>query len=183
MSLQQLFYDARNPPANPVHLSFKDKAVLVTGARLSSCAQVCSARCLPFVPSGAVAQERAGRQGHDRAGDQVRPRPYPGHDGRPIAILLGEGVRDPPQQAGPSLAGVAKPTFVQGPERYEIATQANVLSPALMALLLLPKLREIATSGALPHLCFVNIQSSHLVKPDQLPIGQTLIERLNDSSQ
>ncbi|KAI0521852.1 hypothetical protein F5B22DRAFT_643437 [Xylaria bambusicola] len=50
-------------------------------------------------------------------------------------------------------------------------------------LVLLPKLRETAATGVTPQLCFVNSQSSHLVKLDRLPTNQTLIERLDDKSQ
>ncbi|KAI1128367.1 NAD(P)-binding protein [Nemania abortiva] len=125
MSLKQLYNDARNPPADPTHLSFKNKTVLYAAL------------------------------------------------GAPRLILA---VRS--QEKGEAAkATIARETKC-APDN--IHASVNVLSTALMALLLLPKLREAAATGVQPHLCFVNSQSSHLVKLDQVPTNQTMI---NDSSQ
>jgi NAD(P)-dependent dehydrogenase (short-subunit alcohol dehydrogenase family) len=52
-------------------------------------------------------------------------------------------------------AGMANPTYTESKHGWEIAVQVNVLSTALMAILLLPKLRS--SMGTKPaHLSFVN---------------------------
>jgi NAD(P)-dependent dehydrogenase (short-subunit alcohol dehydrogenase family) len=54
-------------------------------------------------------------------------------------------------------AGLANPTFIRNSNGYEEALQVNVLSTALMAILLLPLLRRSAEQGEeKPHLTFVN---------------------------
>lgn len=56
-------------------------------------------------------------------------------------------------------AGVMIPRFTLGPEGYELNLQVNVLSTALMALLLLPKVRDTVTRsgrGDPAHICFLN---------------------------
>lgn len=54
-------------------------------------------------------------------------------------------------------AGLGNPTFVKARSGWEMAVQVNVLSTALMAVLLLPLLRNAAKPGqTLPHLTFVN---------------------------
>ncbi|KAK7981652.1 hypothetical protein PG988_003890 [Apiospora saccharicola] len=86
-------------------------------------------------------------------------------------------------------AGVALPDYRTSPDGYEVTTQVNVLSNTLLALLLLPKLRAAAsasneTSESLPHLCFLNSLASHAVEPKMLPDaagrGETLLGNLND---
>jgi NAD(P)-dependent dehydrogenase (short-subunit alcohol dehydrogenase family) len=194
MSLKQLFNDARNPPANPTHLSFKDKAVLVTGANTGLGYQA----ALKYAALGAsplILGVRSREKGEAAKASITREtKCAPGSilvmtvdlsifaSVKEFVDRLNEQV--PRLHVALLCAGVAKPTFVTSPEGHEISTQVNVLSTALMALLLLPKLRETAAAGGdLPHLCFVNSQSSHLVKPDQVPVGQTLIQRLDDGSQ
>jgi NAD(P)-dependent dehydrogenase (short-subunit alcohol dehydrogenase family) len=54
-------------------------------------------------------------------------------------------------------AGLANPTFIKNTNGYEEALQVNVLSTALMAILLLPLLRQTSKKGEdKPHLTFVN---------------------------
>lgn len=193
MSLKQLYNDARNPPADPTHLSFKNKTVLVTGANTGLGYQA----ALKYAALGAsrlILAVRSHEKGEAAKATIVRETKCAPDSIQVMTVDLSlfssvkEFVNRLNQQV-PYLhvallcAGVAKPTYVKGPEGYEISTQVNVLSTALMALLLLPKLRETASSGVIPHLCFVNSQSSHLVKLNQVPTNQTLIERLNDKSQ
>jgi len=54
-------------------------------------------------------------------------------------------------------AGLGNPAYVKAPSGWEMAVQVNVLSTALMAVLLLPLLRAAAKPGQTPpHLTFVN---------------------------
>jgi NAD(P)-dependent dehydrogenase (short-subunit alcohol dehydrogenase family) len=81
-------------------------------------------------------------------------------------------------------AGVATPMFTVGPEGWETALQVNVLSTALLAILLLPKLHGTAkATQTAPHLCFVNSIGSNQVVSDWLDPNRSLIQRINDPSQ
>lgn len=82
-------------------------------------------------------------------------------------------------------AGVMIPKFTLGPESYELDLQVNVLSTALMALLLLPKVRDTGARsgrGDPAHLCFLNSLATHEVDQKWIPPSRSLIERINDWS-
>ncbi len=88
------------------------------------------------------------------------------------------------------VAGIAAKDFKRSPDGHELGLQINVLSTALMALLLLPKVRETAVaegpSGFVPHISFVNSAAHREVDPKDLPAegsGETLIQRLDDESK
>ncbi|KAI1328397.1 hypothetical protein F5Y16DRAFT_154156 [Xylariaceae sp. FL0255] len=195
MSLKQLWNDARHPPANPTHLTFKGKTVLVTGANTGLGYQAAlkyfalgADRLILGVRSrekGEAAKSRIARETH-RSPDTI--------DVMTVDLSTFSSVVEFVEHLGneiPKLhvallcAGIGKPNFVEGPEGHELSTQVNVLSTALMALLILPKLPETAAAeGDITHLSFLNSQASHLVKPEQLPKeGETLIQRLDDSAQ
>lgn len=77
-------------------------------------------------------------------------------------------------------AGLAMPSFTKGPGGYEIALQVNVLSTALMALLILPKLRETAAANGTPsHLTFTTSKGYQDVEDSWLDSNKTLIDQLN----
>ncbi|KAI0429065.1 short-chain dehydrogenase/reductase [Xylaria sp. FL1042] len=65
-------------------------------------------------------------------------------------------------------AGVGNPTYQQSASGWETAVQVNVLSTALMAVLLLPILRSTAAPGSTPHLTFVNSNGHALAKREWL---------------
>ncbi|KAI2471895.1 hypothetical protein F4781DRAFT_428899 [Annulohypoxylon bovei var. microspora] len=150
-STTELWHDARNPPADPKNLSFKNKAVLVTGAYeildLATFASV-----IDFVK---------------RVKERV-----------PLLHVI--------QHAG----GVAPWTYAKSPDNYEMALQVDVLSPTLLTLLLLPKLRETAAAtvsspdGYRPHISFLDSISIFEVPGNVLPSGgQTLVQRCDDESK
>lgn len=65
-------------------------------------------------------------------------------------------------------AGVVMRTFQKSPEGWEETLQVNVLSTALLALLLLPKLRASKSEATTPHLTIVSSGSHAWVTRDQL---------------
>lgn len=82
-------------------------------------------------------------------------------------------------------AGLATGKFVSSPDGWEIALQVNVLSTALMAILLLQKLRETATTTGTPtHLGFVNSIAHADTAPEWVMTepGQSLLEKINTPS-
>ena len=79
-------------------------------------------------------------------------------------------------------AGVAAPKFSRSEESWEMAVQVNVLSTALMALLLLPKLRATAEARrSLVHLTFVNSIAHADVKREWFG-EKTLLNAANDET-
>lgn len=89
--------------------------------------------------------------------------------------------------------GVLRTTYVASGDGFESALQANALTPALLALLLLPKIQATAAAAAargeaMPcHISFVNSIAHVEVKASDLPdptaSDQTLIGRCNDKAQ
>lgn len=84
-------------------------------------------------------------------------------------------------------AGVAQWQYESSPDGYEVTLAVNVLSQALLAILLQPKMRAAATAatpdGFLPHLSFVHSIAGFEVTSDWLPSGQSLIQRCNDQGK
>ena len=79
-------------------------------------------------------------------------------------------------------AGLAAPKFSRSEEGWEMAVQVNVLSTALMALLLLPKLRAtVEARRSLVHLTFVNSISHADVKREWFG-DKTLLTAANDET-
>ncbi|KAL2137661.1 hypothetical protein VTI28DRAFT_8619 [Corynascus sepedonium] len=86
-------------------------------------------------------------------------------------------------------AGLANPSFQQSAAGWEMGLQVNVLSTALMAILLLPLLRATAATTpattpktTAPHLTFVN-SFGHMLAERKWPrLSGSLIELANDLS-
>jgi len=76
-------------------------------------------------------------------------------------------------------AGLGNPAYETSPAGWEMAVQVNVLSTALMAVLLLPILRASATSEATPHLCFVNSHGHSMVAKDAKLVNGSLLQTAN----
>ncbi len=78
-------------------------------------------------------------------------------------------------------AGLMARAFQKSPEGWEETMQVNVLSTALLALLLLPKLRASKSrDGTPPHLAIVSSGLHTAVKRDQLGDGGGLLAHAND---
>lgn len=79
-------------------------------------------------------------------------------------------------------AGIMMPEFTLSSEGYELNLQVNVLSTALIAQSLLPKLRETSKYGSPTHLCFLNSLATQEIDEKWIHEDQSLIERIDDSS-
>ncbi|TID02535.1 Short chain dehydrogenase yanD [Colletotrichum higginsianum] len=79
-------------------------------------------------------------------------------------------------------AGLGNPTYEKSSAGWEMAVQVNVLSTALMAVLLLPLLRAstAATAGSTPHLTFVNSHGHSMVPKDSPLVDGSLLKTAND---
>lgn len=79
-------------------------------------------------------------------------------------------------------AGLGNPRFEQSPAGWEMAVQVNVLSTALMAVLLLPLLRSTAVArGRAVHLTFVNSHGHNMVQKEwYASAGGSLLRAAND---
>jgi NAD(P)-dependent dehydrogenase (short-subunit alcohol dehydrogenase family) len=73
-------------------------------------------------------------------------------------------------------AGLVMRSFQQSPEGWEETIQVNVLSTALLGLLLLPKLRASKSRDATPHLAIVSSGLHVAVKRENLGHDGSLLE-------
>lgn len=188
------FWEARNPPADPTNLSFKGKTVLVTGAN-SGMGFHAAIKYAQLGTSKLILAVRSKEKG-EAAKTSIIKQTGSSADIIVMTVDLTEFAsvtafsRRVNQEVGELhvvllCAGVMIPKFNLGPEGYELNLQVNVLSTALMALLLFPKIRDTGARsgrGDLAHLCFLNSLATQEVDAKWIPPGRSLIERISDSS-
>lgn len=193
-SVIQQFRDARNPPVDPTHLSFSGKTVLVTGANSGmgfhaaiKYAQLGASKLILAVRTkekGEAAKASIIQQTNSSAEIIVMTVDLERFVSvREFCRLVNEQV--PELHVVLLCAGVMVPEFSLGPEGYEINLEVNVLSTALMVLLLLPKIRATGAQSdrlAPAHLCFLNSMATQEVDEKWIPSEKSLIERIGDSS-
>ncbi|KAI2635284.1 hypothetical protein GGS21DRAFT_538999 [Xylaria nigripes] len=196
--LSEQFWDARHPPADPTHLSFKGKTVLVTGANTGMGYQT----ALKYAKLGAstlVLVVRSVEKGEAAKSSIIHHLKGPVDINfiiKTVDLSTFESVKEFAQdinQSVPELhvvqfcAGYMSPAFTVGVEGFEMAFQVNVLSTALMAILLLRKVQETAAAGSsdgyVPHISFLNSVATQDVLPEWIPEDQTLVERINDATK
>jgi NAD(P)-dependent dehydrogenase (short-subunit alcohol dehydrogenase family) len=204
------YRDARRPPIDPTHLSFKGKTVLVTGAtngiglqaaikyaELGASTLILGVRS---VEKGEKTKAEILRRVRGKSSPSPSPEPTPVETEiiiKPVDLSKFASVKGFVKDVSESVeqlhvvqlcAGIMTPSFRLGAEGYEAAFQVNVLSTALMALLLLPKVRETALTGSddgyMPHISFLNDSSlSEDALGKWVPADQTLAQRINDASR
>lgn len=76
-------------------------------------------------------------------------------------------------------AGVWNRAYTKSPEGWEDTLQINTLSTSLLAILLLPKLRESSTSSEPTHLSITSSQQFVRAKAESLRTEGSLLEHLN----
>ncbi|TLD09213.1 uncharacterized protein PgNI_07971 [Pyricularia grisea] len=80
-------------------------------------------------------------------------------------------------------AGLGNPTYEKSSAEWEMAVQVNVLSTALLAMLLLPLLQSSASaSEAKSHLTFVNSHAHNMVSRDFPLIEESILKTANHES-
>ncbi|KAI0388681.1 hypothetical protein F5Y17DRAFT_185952 [Xylariaceae sp. FL0594] len=199
---KSLWRAARNPPADRTDLSFKNKTVVVTGASSG----LGYAAALKYAAQGAsklVLGVRTAAKGEKTKAAIVEatgcspdifvilPIDLESFESaRAFAARLDEIA---PEIHVLQLAGGSmRTTFIASADGFESSLQANALTPALLALLLLPKVRATAAAAAakrdagLCYISFVNSIAHVEVKPEDVPdpsSGQTLIGRCNAKAQ
>ncbi|ROV92772.1 hypothetical protein VMCG_09086 [Cytospora schulzeri] len=178
------FWAARHPPADPKHISYLNKTVLVTGAN-SGLGNEAAVKYATLGADPLILAVRSPEKGEQAKTDIIR-RTKCSPD-----IFLIETVdfssfasvkafverivshlsitRLHVAQVAP---GLAQWRYEKSPDGYETTFQVNVLSQALLALLLLPKMSETAAAIA-----------GFEVTTDWLPPGQSLIQRCDDQSK
>ncbi|KAK3375569.1 hypothetical protein B0T24DRAFT_526237 [Lasiosphaeria ovina] len=200
-SAKDLWWAKQHPPADPTHLSFKDRAVLVTGANSGLGHEA----AVKYAAQGASPLILAVRS--QEKGEQAKAAIIARTSCKPDIFLIltvdmstfasVRAFADQLNAAVPALhvaqlaAGVATFAFSKSPEGYESALQVNVLSTALLALLLLPKLRATAAAEAakpeaerfVPHLSFVHSIASMEVTDADIPADQSLVQRIDDQAR
>ncbi|KAJ5965464.1 short-chain dehydrogenase/reductase family protein [Penicillium waksmanii] len=79
-------------------------------------------------------------------------------------------------------AGVWNRAYTKSPEDWEDTLQVNTLSTSLLAILLLPKLRESSTSSDPTHLSITSSQQFVRAKAESLRTEGPLLEHLNSAT-
>lgn len=185
-----LWWAARHPPSDPT-VRFDSKTILITGANTGLGFEA----ALKYASLGAgklILGVRSFEKGNAAKAKIVQ---QIGFDANKISVLqvdLGtfasvrQFIKDLDKAAEYIdvvllNAGVGPPSYKKSSEGWEMAVQVNVLSSALMGLLLLPKLRATAQARrqGLVHLTFVN-SIAHADVKDEWFKGKTLLDAANE---
>ncbi|CAH0054730.1 unnamed protein product [Clonostachys solani] len=200
-SIGELWHNARNPPADPqsLGLSFKDKAVLVTGAYGEGLGANAAIKYAALGANPLILGTRTAEKG-ELAKSAIIERTGCSPDIfiiEPVDLASFESVKrfaENVSQRVPALhvvqlaGGVSPWKYAKTPDGHEASVGINLLSSALLALLLLPKLREAAKApspdGFRPHLSILNSIVTFTVSEKKLPSdGQKLVQRCDDESK
>jgi NAD(P)-dependent dehydrogenase (short-subunit alcohol dehydrogenase family) len=189
------FWHARYPPQDPTHLSFKGKTVLVTGANDGLGLQA----AIKFAQLGVnrlvlgVRSQEKGNSAKSAILSQTKNVPE-------FVVVTADLSTFASVSAFVSevnnridklhvvllCAGIMFPTFQTSPEGYEINLQVNVLSSAVMALLLVPKVRMTAAlrdTDYIPHITILNSFATQETEDAWVPTDVSLLQRIGDESK
>lgn len=193
----QMWYGKRHPPVDPKDISFNGKTVLVTGAN-SGLGHETAVKFAALGASTLILGVRTQEKGEQAKADIIAKT----HCSPDIFIIETVDLstfasvkefasrvkaRVPKLDVASLNAGIAQWKYEKSPDGFEMTLQVNVLSTALMALLLLPKLRETAAAAededSAPHLPFLLSVAAWDVDASDLPPGQSLIQRCDDEAK
>ncbi|OCT54953.1 Retinol dehydrogenase 14 [Cladophialophora carrionii] len=176
--ISAMWWSARNPPVDP-KISFAGKTVLITGANVGLGLEAAT----KFARLGAsrlILGVRSHQRGEDAKGHICQQSAYNAANVHIYQVDMSsfESVKSfatAITEEEPSLdiavlnAGMAASSYQLSPDGYEMYLQVNVLSTALLAVLLLRKLHQSAQlSGSPSHLEFVGSVGHRMVKPTAL---------------
>ncbi|KAI9147223.1 Short-chain dehydrogenase/reductase phmF [Paramyrothecium foliicola] len=198
-SPKEMWAAARNPPADPKHLSFKGKTVLVTGANSG----LGHAAAIKYAAQGAsklILGVRTQKKGEDAKAAIIRATGCSPDIFviQTLDLARFDTIKDFAARVDASVTdlhilqlagGIAGMEYNLSPEGHVLDLQIGTYAFALLALLLLPKVRataeRLAASGSEDYcyISFVNSAASLEVKNEDIAKGQTLIERITDKSQ
>ncbi|KAI1879763.1 hypothetical protein JX265_002717 [Neoarthrinium moseri] len=194
--LKSMWFAARNPPADPISLSFKGKAVLVTGASSG----LGLAAAIKYTRQGAsplILGVQTREQG-EQARKAIMEATSCAKDNLVILTLDFASfdsvcsfsreldAKVPYLHIAQIAGGVIKSKYDLTGDGYEESLQIGALSTALLGQLLLPKLRRTAAGlpeGEFCYLSFLNSIAHMRVTASDLPMGQSLVQRCNDGEQ
>ncbi|GAP91486.1 putative short-chain dehydrogenase reductase protein [Rosellinia necatrix] len=192
-STRELWHDARHPPQDPVDVSFKDKTVLVTGAHGTGLGHHAAIKYAALGANPLILAVRTQEKGEEAKlaiMEKIKCSP----DIFVIEILdlssfssikaFADRInsRFPAIYVLQNSGGVTPWTYEESSDGYEMSLQVDVLSPILLSLLLLPKLR--GSSGDPAHISFLDSIAIFEVPDKALHLGgQTLIQRCDDKCQ
>ncbi|KAI0199350.1 short-chain dehydrogenase/reductase [Astrocystis sublimbata] len=183
----KLRWDTKNPPADP-NVSFASKTVLVTGANTGLGFQAAQ----KYATLGAerlILGVRSQSKGEAAKEAITNATGYSKIDILTVDLTSFDSVQafvEKLEKLTDKLdvallnAGLGNPTYEKSASGWEMAVQVNVLSTALMAVLLLPILRSTAAQGSMPHLTFVNSHGHDLVKREWLGSSGSLLQASNE---
>ncbi|KAI9751187.1 MAG: hypothetical protein M4579_006166 [Chaenotheca gracillima] len=193
-----LWYAARHPPADP-QASFAGKTVLVTGANIGLGFEAAT-KYAALGAASVILGVRTISKGEEakasiiqRTGcspDVIQVRQLDMSLFSSVQDFAAKLVREVGRLDVALLnAGVASPTYKTSPEGWEMSLQVNVLSSALLAILLLPKLRETSrrspgNSQNTPHLEFTGSAAHRSVDAAKLRAGpqENLLETISSQA-
>ncbi|KAI3322945.1 short-chain dehydrogenase/reductase [Xylariaceae sp. AK1471] len=180
----KLRWAVKHPPSDP-KISFAGKTVLVTGANTGLGFEA-AVKYAALGASRLILAVRTAAKGEDA---KTRIVQRTGCDSNIITVLTVDLTSFDSVQAfivnlkkivnkldiALLNAGLGNPSYEKSPSGWEMAVQVNVLSTALMGVLLLPLLR----SGTKPHLTFVNSSGHDLVKREWIDQSGSLLKVAN----
>jgi len=191
--ISMIWWSARHPPANP-ETSFSGKTILITGANVGLGFEA----VLKFAALGAtrlILGVRSLQRGEEAKAEICRRTGYDAGNIQMYEIdmstfasvkAFAEAISKESQLDVAILnAGMAASSYKLSPEGYEMSLQVNVLSTALLAILLLPPLHKSAElSGEPSHLEFVGSAGHNGVKADTFDFAgdPRILDQVNDEA-
>ncbi|KAJ6111763.1 hypothetical protein N7523_007824 [Penicillium sp. IBT 18751x] len=177
------------PPTDPRGISFAGKTVILTGAT-SGLGYEAAIKFLNQGVDSLIIGSRSLERGH------CTKQALEKYTNRPGVVQIWElemssfqsvqkfarRVNDELKRVDIALlnAGLWNREYTKSPEGWEEILQVNTLSTSLLALLLLPKLRESSSATEPAHLSVVSSQQFVRVKAESLQTDGALLEHVND---
>jgi NAD(P)-dependent dehydrogenase (short-subunit alcohol dehydrogenase family) len=189
--ISMLWWAKHNPPREPM-TSFADKTVLITGANVGLGLEA-AVKFAALGASSLIFGVRSLQRGENAKKLICQRTGYPPSNIKLFQLDMStfasvKKFADMVTKEVPRVdvamlnAGLAAPSYQVSPDGYEMSLQVNVISTALLAILLLPKLRQTtANTGQPTHLEFVGSNGQAQVTSGMLRLGpeDKVVEKLS----